>query len=90
VLQNAKDFDCSTCTWGRFCDESNPAPFETFVIEGVIESKTCFLPMITDLSMFFARLYRHYKNGILYHGGGFADQPNKYLEAMELIETESK
>ncbi len=32
------------------------------------------------------RLYRHYKNGILLTGGGILDQPNRYLEIMELID----
>jgi len=31
-------------------------------------------------------LYQHYKKGILLVGGGLLDQPNAYLEAMDIIE----
>lgn len=50
-----------------------------------IESNVCFLPMITERSRFFLRLYSHYKNKHLVNAGGILDQPNIYLEAMELI-----
>jgi len=51
----------------------------------VIESRTCFLPMITPASQFLLKLYRHYKNGVLPHAGGLLDQPHYYAEAMEII-----
>lgn len=79
-------FNCSACSWGRHCDDSNPAPYNKFVIKGFMESKTCFLPMVTDESRFLLRLYRHYKNGLLAVSGGVLDQPNYYLEAMETID----
>ena len=76
------------CAWGRHCDESRPAPFPKWAIAGVIESTTCLLPMITERSMSFLRLYRHYKNGWLPYTGGLLDQPNIYLEAMEIIDAQ--
>jgi hypothetical protein len=80
-------FNCATCTWGRHCDESNPAPTPQFVITGAVdlESRTCFLPMITPQSRFLLRLHSHYRNRWLPYAGGLFEQPNYYLEAMELI-----
>ena len=51
----------------------------------MIESRTCFLPMITPQSEFLLRLYRHYKAGILPYAGGLLDQPHFYAEAMEAL-----
>jgi len=41
--------------------------------------------MITEESDFFLKMHKHYKNGIMLKTGGLLDQPNKYLEAMELM-----
>jgi len=30
-------------------------------------------------------LHKHYSNGVLMRSGGLLDQPNYYLEAMEII-----
>lgn len=79
-------FQCKTCTWGRHCDESNPAPFRQWKIEGVIESATCLLPMVTSRSWLLLRLHGHYQNHILPFGGGLFDQPNAYIRAMEIID----
>lgn len=87
VLQNRKDFDCKKCKWGRHCDSSNPAPIEQWSVPGVIESKVCLLPMITERSLFLIRLHKHYKQHLLFEGGGLMTQPNLYLEAMELLES---
>ena len=43
--------------------------------------------MMTADSHRFLRLYNHYKNGLLPQAGGICDQPNLYLEAMEMLET---
>lgn len=51
-----------------------------------MEFTTCPKPMITPESSWFLRLYRHYKNHLLPHAGGLLDQPNAYLEAMEVID----
>lgn len=52
----------------------------------MVESNTCLLPMITDRSHTYIRLYRHYKNGLLPLAGGVLEQPNTYLQAMEIID----
>lgn len=41
--------------------------------------------MITAQSRFLMRMYGHYKNRLLPLAGGLLDQPNYYIEAMELI-----
>lgn len=85
VEWNADLFQCDTCSWGRHCDDANPAPIAKWAIGGVIESRTCLLPMITPASRFLVRLYRHYKERILPFAGGLLDQPHLYAEAMEIL-----
>lgn len=85
VSHHAEMFRCETCSWGRHCDESNPAPFPKFVIHKLIESRTCFLPMITPQSRFLLGLYRHYQAKLLPCAGGLLDQPNYYVQAMEIL-----
>jgi len=82
---NAADFDCEHCIWGRHCDDTNPAPFAKWILPGVIESRTCLLPMITGESHFLLRMYRHYKERILPFAGGILEQPHFYAMAMEII-----
>lgn len=55
-------------------------------IHSVIISNVCLKPMITDTSLSYLTLYRHYKNNILPFGGGIMDQPYKYRLAMEIID----
>jgi hypothetical protein len=85
VGRNIAKFDCDKCTWGRFCSEDNPAPFAKWDIKGVIKSKVCLKPMITDRSAMFIRMYRNKDRGNPFAGGYF-EQPNLYIEAMEVIE----
>jgi hypothetical protein len=87
VAFHREKFDCRACRWQRHCDERNPAPFPMFAIAEIgLESRTCLLPMITAASREWMRLYRHYKNHLLPLAGGVCDQPNAYLEAMEVID----
>lgn len=85
MAHNAALFRCDTCSWGRHCDSSRPAPFAKWVIRGVIESRTCLLPMITAQSQFLLRLFGHYKQRLLPRSGGLLEQPNYYVEAMEIL-----
>lgn len=55
------------------------------MIRGVIESRTCLLPMITPQSQYLIRLHQHYKNGVLPHAGGLLEQPSYFIEAMEIL-----
>lgn len=84
---NREKFDCQACRWQRHCDERNPAPFPMFHIAEIgLESRTCLLPMINDFSRLMMRLYGHYKAHLLPTSGGLLEQPNLYLEAMEMID----
>lgn len=56
------------------------------MIPGVIESRTCLKPMVTDTSAELLRLHQHYRAGHLFSAGGVGDQPAYYLEAMAAIE----
>ena len=51
-----------------------------------VSSKTCLLPMITDATQSYFKLYHHYKNGVLVESGGLYDQPSKYLEIVEALD----
>lgn len=42
--------------------------------------------MVTAESVHFFSLYRHYKAGHLLNAGGISDQPQVYLNAMQIIE----
>ena len=93
----AHRFDCEKCSWGRYCDDDyrwptsrGPAPTELWIIKGVIESRTCLLPMITPQSRFLLELFGHYLHRVLPYRGGVLDQPNYYREAMQVIDAARK
>lgn len=46
--------------------------------------------MISQESYEALKLYRFYKNNTLCFSGGVMDQPNRYLEAMQVIEDQVK
>lgn len=85
VAQNPAEFDCRTCA-ARHCDDSRPAAIERWVVDGVIASRTCLLPMVTAQSRFLLGLYRHYRAGLLAVAGGVLEQPQYYLTAMEILD----
>lgn len=45
--------------------------------------------MVTRQSQFMLRLHGHYKNKILPFAGGLLDQPQYYIEAMEVLSARS-
>ena len=85
VAANRKDFDCVNCTFGRHCDETNPAQFPVWVIPGVIESKTCLLPMVDSFSIEMLKLYPHWERGVMPFPGSFYEQPQAVRDAMDII-----
>ena len=87
MAANRSKFDCQHCIWGRHCDASNPAAFDKWAIPGVIESRTCLLPMITPFSWFMIELYGHYQNRLLPFSGGVLEQPAIYVEAMRTLDS---
>jgi hypothetical protein len=44
--------------------------------------------MVTDFSRRMIDLYGNYKQGYLPKAGGLLDQPNAYVEAMDIIEAQ--
>ena len=93
-------FKCSACN-NKHCDVTGElpgsigaAPFPIYVIADpagahlapIIETNVCLLPMVSSDTWFLFRLYQHYKKGVLLHGGGIMDQPNRYIEIMESID----
>lgn len=56
------------------------------MIPGVLESRTCLKPMVTEEAAALLRLHRHYRAGHLWQAGGIGDQPHYYNEAMAAIE----
>lgn len=92
-----RDFDCGKCQWGHHCTEGDdphwprsvgPAPMPIFLMDGVIESRTCLKPMVTAQSRQWLKLYPFYQDGLLAEAGGVLDQPHVYLEAMQLIKAQ--
>ena len=86
VANHGDKFNCNACQWGRHCNDDNPESYAMIVIPGVIESRTCLLPMVTPRERFMLDLFRHYRNGVLYQAGGIMNQPAYYSEAMLIIE----
>lgn len=65
-----------------------PSPIHNkFEIVGIYLSNVCPKPTITALSIHFLKLHKHYKCNILPYSGGILEQPNPFMEAMEIIET---
>lgn len=92
-MSNPSDFNCNKCKRHHHCDVDGEWPdsqgasiINICSIEGVIESKVCLLPLITDRSRLFLNLHKHYKNNYLPFSGGLMDQPQLFLEAMEILE----
>lgn len=57
-----------------------------FVPEIELESSICLRWLVNERSVFLLRLYNHYKNNILPNAGGWLDQPNVFVTAVEVIE----
>ena len=57
-----------------------------FGIDGVIESDTCLLPMITKQSHDFLYLYSLFKDRVFPYGPALFEHSVAYIEAMEIIE----
>lgn len=65
---------------------------EILEIEGVIDSRVCFKPMLTQETSQLIKLFDHYKQGrypfggVPYYGPGLYEQPARYVRAMEIID----
>lgn len=49
---------------------------------------TCPWKLITPFTRYISELYSHYEKGYLLYDGAISDQPNWYLEAMEVFGNE--
>lgn len=88
-MSEPQSFDCKTCQH-RYCGKgieggNGDAPYKMWTIKGVGQLQSCPLPMISEDSRLFLRLHKHYRNGILPLGTGLLEQPNKFLQAMEIL-----
>lgn len=82
---DAEKYNCKTCTT-RFCDAGRPAPFDKWVLPDGTPSRTCLLPMVTRHTRELLRYYDFYRAGHLPREGGMLNQPNKFIQAIEVIE----
>ena len=86
-------FNCDKCRMARrnYCDTDlrwpqsrGPAPYPMYSIEGVIDTRTCLLPMVTSQSRALVRLHGRIEHHLPFAGGQM-DQPAVVMEAMEVI-----
>lgn len=95
MRDNQEDFNCDACNH-KHCDidkkipgSNGPAGFDMWQIKSgnkiIMESNICPLPMITQRTLYMISLHKHYKNSVLPCSGGLLDQPNYYLQVMELL-----
>ncbi len=80
------DLDCHSCNDGiklmRGCYkevESTDFEFEGEVL------KRCPLKLVTNVSRRFLRFFQFMEKGFLPNPGGILDQPNRFLEAMSIL-----
>ena len=52
----------------------------------IYDSDICPLPTITDKTYRILRAYDNYKNGLLPLSGGYLEQPQYFIRAMDFIE----
>jgi hypothetical protein len=88
VFLSPQEFDCHICTdnqkKGRGC---NDVPQSPYTIDGK-ELDRCPRRYYTPEVGNYIFLYQHYEKGHLFIAGGVADQPHKYLLAMQMIGSE--
>ncbi len=92
-MMDGERFDCQKCCIGHWCDDDfrwpksrGPASVPILIIKNVIESRTCFLPMVTEFSKELLHWRGHYHQHILPLAGGAQDQPAVFLDALNLID----
>jgi hypothetical protein len=77
-------FNCDFCS----CDPvTHDAGYDKWVIPEInVSSSVCLRWLVNEKSVFLLRLYQHYKNNILPDEGGWLNQANVFVTAVELIE----
>jgi len=83
VQQNLKVFNCDTCD----CDDEHSVSFEKWSIPEInLSSKICLRWLVTHRSIMLLRLYNQYRVNILPLSGGWLEQPNVFVQAIEAID----
>lgn len=75
--------NCGECILDRQC---NNLPSSVYYEYDGERLTVCPKTLVSDKSIFLVDLFRHYRNGHLYKGGGINNQPAWYLKAMLIIE----
>ena len=80
-------FNCDKCSH-KDCDgeKTKAIGIKRWKMDIEVDSYACPLTMITDMSWTLLDWHKHYKNGILLKSGGLLEQPNFYLEMMNILE----
>ena len=85
-MQRAKAsvFNCGFCS----CDEeTHDAGYPKWVIPEIdLTSSVCLRWLVNERSVYLIRCYNHYKQNILPSAGGWLDQSNVFITAVEVIE----
>lgn len=74
---------CGKC---ECIDGVNPIP-NKWEIDGVLVTNICPRRQLPADWAAIARMFRFYRNGILWTAGGLADQSALYAEVMDLVDT---
>jgi len=82
VQANVKAFDCDNCE----CDDEHDIGFQKWYIPEIdFSSSVCLRYLVTARSVQLLRIYNQYRANILPLAGGWLDQPNLFVDAMETI-----
>lgn len=77
-------FNCEYCS----CDpDTHNAGYPKWHIPEIgLESSTCLRWLVNERSVFLLKLYNHYQRQILPSAGGWLDQSNVFVSAVEVID----
>lgn len=68
------------------CDKDSPIP-DRWIIRDY-RLKRCPMKEVTSEGLEYLRAYKFYKNGVLPAQGGWLNQTNTFIQAVEIIDTE--
>ena len=77
-------FNCEVCSCDPVTHDAGYARWK--VPELGLESTVCLRWLVNERSVMLIRFYQHYKNNILPDEGGWLNQSNVFITAVELIE----
>ena len=62
------------------------SPYSITIAGCELMPRTCPRKLVTTTSWDWMRLHHFYKRGVLPFSGGLLEQPNRFLEAMEVLD----